>query len=234
VPLRLVLDGIDFGPSRGDIGQGEGLAIVVEGSTTVMGDEIGLAEAGDLLIPIGESSDGNVVFEQGTRSCQGTAPELSLAFGPGQKSVNGCCAHMQELFTHGGIGDGECPLLLQERKDHADKCRETFAAQTIGECPEASQSFQEGFCPVEPSALSLAARSACVARNEDDSSARHHEQLLLATVSQDKRCIRPRIPCEPDKVIENLSAFFLACQLKPGAQLPDDCVSFVHGKPHGK
>jgi len=208
--LGFVFQGFGLGPSGGNVCQGESLAVLVEGCSTVVRNEIGFAKPGTLLVPIGKGSDRDVVFEQGAGSCEGTASELTLALGLGQESVSGRCADMQEVFMQACIAEGEYPLLLQQGEDLPDECGEPFAAQAIGEGPELSQSVQERFCSVEPFAMSLAARNAGVAWDKDDSPACHHTDLLPATVPQDKGSIGPGVACESNKTIENLAAFFLA------------------------
>ena len=73
--LGFVFQGFGLGPSGGNVRQGESLAVHVEGCPAVMGNEIGFAETGGLLVPIGKGSDGDVVFEQGTGSGERTASE---------------------------------------------------------------------------------------------------------------------------------------------------------------
>jgi hypothetical protein len=198
-----------------------------------VGNEINFAKPWALLVPIGKCSDGDVMFEQGTGSSEGTAPELTLALGLGQKSVSGCRTHMQQLFTQTEVGEGEYPLLFHQRENLPDECGEAFAAQAIGEGPELLQSVQEGLCSVEPYAMPFAARSTGVAGDKDHPLTRHYADLLFATISQNKSSIGSSVSREPNKVRENLTAFLLARLLKTGAQLPDDGMAFMHGKPHG-
>jgi hypothetical protein len=208
--LGFIFQGFGFGPRCRDVGERECLTVIIKGRTTIMGNEIGFTKTGSLLIPIGKGSDRDVVLEQGAGACERTASELTLALGLGQESISGRCADMQEVFTQACVAEGEYALLLQQGEDLPDECGEPFAAQAIGEGPELSQSIQEGFCSVEPCAMSLAARSTSMPRNKDDSPACHHTDLLPATVPQDKGSIRPGVACESNKTIENLAAFFLA------------------------
>ncbi len=68
--LGLVFQGFGFGPSCGNVCEGEGLTELIEGCATVVRNEISFAKPGALLVPIGKGSDGDVMFEQGPGSSE--------------------------------------------------------------------------------------------------------------------------------------------------------------------
>ncbi len=123
-------------------------------------------------------------------------------------------------------------MLFYQGENLPDECSEPFAAQAIREGPELLQSLQEGFCSVEPCAMSFAARSTGVAWDKDDSATRDHTDLPFTTISQDKSSIGSTVSREPNKVCENLAAFFLARLLKAATEFPDNGVACMHSKPH--
>ena len=112
--------------------------------------------------------------------------------------------------------------------------RKSFTAQAVREGPELLEGIQEGLGSVQPSPMSLTAGGTCMARDEYNAVTGHHAHLLFAAVPQHKCGITARVLGEPNKLIENPAAFLLPHPLKPGTQLPDDCMTFAHCEPHGK
>ena len=66
-----------FGPSRGNIGEGQGTEKASLGLRPTMGHQICLQKTRFFLVPLLERTDGNLLFEQGSRPGGGNAMNVS-------------------------------------------------------------------------------------------------------------------------------------------------------------
>jgi len=107
IALGLIFHGACFGPPRGDIGEIQRLDIVTEGTTTVVGHQVDFTEARALIVPVGESLDGDMVFQE--RSWPGCAATLEpcLRLSLCQQPIERCCTDRQQLLSYGVVGNAK-------------------------------------------------------------------------------------------------------------------------------
>jgi hypothetical protein len=72
-----------------------------------------------------------------------------------------------------------------------------------------------------------------VGRDIDHALAADHAHLFSAAGPQDEGGITAVVPGQLNEVAQNLAPFLLGRTLEPGAELPDNGMTFSHDQPHG-
>ena len=194
IAAGLVFRHFRLGPGCGHIGEGEGEGKDTVGTSAVMTDKIGLAEARTDIVPVGKCPDRNMMLQQRSRAGERAPFQSTLALGLGQDPIDRSCTGRDELFPDGLPRDAQSPLSLQERHDLADERHQTLATEPVGESPELSESIKEGFGPVGPPTVPLSALASPVGRDKDHALAADHAHLLSAAGPEDKGGITPVVP----------------------------------------
>jgi hypothetical protein len=211
----LIFRGFRLGPACGHIGQGECLAKVPVGTPAVMSDQVGFAEARTGIVPLGKRPDRNVVLQERTRTGCGASPELALAFGRGQETVDGGRAGRNELLPDGRIVDAKSPLPFQQGDDLTEKDHQALATEPVRERPESSEGIEEGLGSVPSSPVPFGPGTSRIGRDKDHTLAVKRPDLLPPAHPENIRGIAPRVPAELNEVVQDLRSFFLPRKLEP-------------------
>lgn len=85
-----------FGPSGGDAGDRQCVAVVADPVATFVADQIDFDEPGHHIVPLRPGSDRDLRFEQGAEFGVRATTKLVLATFGGQPTVNGGGGHSRE------------------------------------------------------------------------------------------------------------------------------------------
>jgi hypothetical protein len=104
-----------------------------------MGNQIGFQKAGLGFIPLLEGTDGDLLFEQGSRTCGGDAMR-ALSSMRTQEAISRGSAHREELATT-SIGQVKVPMPLQGLDQGRQKRYEPLGTDLVGRLPREIQSL---------------------------------------------------------------------------------------------
>ena len=233
--LGLIFQRSHLHPGRGDIGEVERLTVLTKTGSPIVRDQVGLAEARACVVPVGECSDRDMMFQEGPGTGGRAGLQACLRPGLGQESVNGCRADREELSAECLLRDRERSLALQKRQHLPDERNQALPAQTVGESPQLPQSSKEAFPFVVSPAAALCSDCPAMAHNKDDPTRSLVEDLemFLPARAQHKGCITAGVAGQTGDLIQDLAPFALGGFLEAWSLLSDDGVTFTHGEPHG-
>ena len=135
--LALIEQGKTFSPTRCDIGHGQGIQEASRKTCPTlhptMGNQVSLHKAGLGPIPLLESANGNLLFEQGTSPCRGDAMEMVYSRCT-QKPISSCRTQRKQLLF-ALLGQMEIPMPLQRIEQGGQEGDQAFSTFAIIRIP---------------------------------------------------------------------------------------------------
>lgn len=128
-----IQEGEVFGPARGDVGEGQGVQIASLCLYAAVGDKVCLQKARLRFIPVLESADRDLVFEEGSCLGSGYPARTALSLGA-QEPIRRRCAHREQLAA-ALLGEVEMSMPHQRFNEGGQKGDQPFGTDLIGGAP---------------------------------------------------------------------------------------------------
>ena len=221
-----------LGPAGGHIGQGEREGVLAKGRAAVVGHQIDFTEAGPQVAPVGKGADGHMMLQEGPGPGVGAAlVQAHLAFDGSKQPVERRGRGVHQELTELWVLELQQALALKLRHQLAQERDQPFAAEPVGESPQALQDDQErrGLIPVVI-ALPLARcpRSAAMPGHEDDAPATHRADLWPAAAAQDIGGVDTVVAGQVDELIEHAAPLLLRRSPEADREFSGDSLAFTH------